>query len=828
MSVAFFFVNSTLERVAAFYPSPAGATESLLPLDAWDEVVDGQPRARRRCSPTSRRSSCAPTRDARRGRVLPRADRRLLRAGRPAAPAVAGLRRRRGGARRRSTTFFADVETGRRAAMSRPRASRCSTPGPSRTRRCRRSCSRTAGHRGRRAARCTRVALRCQIRIEPQRRRYDAPRRRAPRTSCSARRRGGATRCGRSCGRTSATTRRRRSTGATEVDLPDRRAPTTSRWPAPSTSTRSATARSRSSLLFSGTVFTRGDDGLRGRAGRVARRRRPSGCRSRCGAAMMDLYFPEQRLDPRQPRHARRPAAVQGRRGPCPTWDQAFEQLLKEAGEDRPMTRRCVRARPVRRRRARWPTPCSTRATCCTRTGRRRGRTRCAGSSGVLAPPAVQRGRRLRALVDAHRVRCVDPGDATPRAARCASRCLQVQQPRASRRRSHAGRRRTPDVRARRRARGRRGACTSTWDEAVEHEIDLAAARAAARRPSAEPSCAFTLARRRRDRGAARRATATSVGRVVRRARAGRTRRCASRRSAPTGRQRCLSSRWRSTVENTTAWDDDDAAPRATTPWRRVAGRRAHAAGRRRRRRSSRCSTRPTTPPTPVAGCRSDGTFPVLDRRRRRRRALVADHPLRPPRGGARERGRPVRRHRDRRDPRPAGPDAHRRGEGRGPGHRPPRRRHHRSLRRHVARDAGRGCTATDPSTGCRPARRRAGRATDRRRRRRCRGGTRPSTRRSIRGPTPCRSAASRSAQGTPVRLRPSAARRRARHVPRRRWPPRWRGSSTTSTASVHVAVTLDDDPGGGRARVAGPLPLLPSRRGRARRGRPTRAEAPA
>lgn len=39
VSVAFFFRNSALGSVAAFYPSPAGATESLLPLDAWDRLV---------------------------------------------------------------------------------------------------------------------------------------------------------------------------------------------------------------------------------------------------------------------------------------------------------------------------------------------------------------------------------------------------------------------------------------------------------------------------------------------------------------------------------------------------------------------------------------------------------------------------------------------------------------------------------------------------------------------------------------------------------------------------------------------------------------------
>jgi hypothetical protein len=43
VGVAFFFVNSTLSRVAAFYPSPAGATESLLPLDTWEELVGAHP-----------------------------------------------------------------------------------------------------------------------------------------------------------------------------------------------------------------------------------------------------------------------------------------------------------------------------------------------------------------------------------------------------------------------------------------------------------------------------------------------------------------------------------------------------------------------------------------------------------------------------------------------------------------------------------------------------------------------------------------------------------------------------------------------------------------
>lgn len=39
VGVAFFFMNSALDQVAAFYPSPAGATESTLSLDAWDQIV---------------------------------------------------------------------------------------------------------------------------------------------------------------------------------------------------------------------------------------------------------------------------------------------------------------------------------------------------------------------------------------------------------------------------------------------------------------------------------------------------------------------------------------------------------------------------------------------------------------------------------------------------------------------------------------------------------------------------------------------------------------------------------------------------------------------
>ena len=39
-----FFLNSTPDkRLVALYPSPAGATESQLPLDSWNEIVENNP-----------------------------------------------------------------------------------------------------------------------------------------------------------------------------------------------------------------------------------------------------------------------------------------------------------------------------------------------------------------------------------------------------------------------------------------------------------------------------------------------------------------------------------------------------------------------------------------------------------------------------------------------------------------------------------------------------------------------------------------------------------------------------------------------------------------
>jgi hypothetical protein len=43
INMAFFFNSSTENRIVVLYPSPAGAVESLLPLEAWEEIVRDNP-----------------------------------------------------------------------------------------------------------------------------------------------------------------------------------------------------------------------------------------------------------------------------------------------------------------------------------------------------------------------------------------------------------------------------------------------------------------------------------------------------------------------------------------------------------------------------------------------------------------------------------------------------------------------------------------------------------------------------------------------------------------------------------------------------------------
>ncbi len=43
VNMAFIFVSSAARHAVAFYPSPAGATESLLPLEQWEALVEENP-----------------------------------------------------------------------------------------------------------------------------------------------------------------------------------------------------------------------------------------------------------------------------------------------------------------------------------------------------------------------------------------------------------------------------------------------------------------------------------------------------------------------------------------------------------------------------------------------------------------------------------------------------------------------------------------------------------------------------------------------------------------------------------------------------------------
>ena len=43
INLAFFCANSSAGKVVALYPSPAGATESLLPMETWQGLVDENP-----------------------------------------------------------------------------------------------------------------------------------------------------------------------------------------------------------------------------------------------------------------------------------------------------------------------------------------------------------------------------------------------------------------------------------------------------------------------------------------------------------------------------------------------------------------------------------------------------------------------------------------------------------------------------------------------------------------------------------------------------------------------------------------------------------------
>ena len=554
-------------------------------------------------------------------------------------------------------------------------------------------------------------------------------------------------------------------------------------------------------LLFSGTVFRApAAGGFGGRAGRVARGGVATACRSQVWRDVMDLYFPNSgwlrvsrdTLDaltrfkagagPADVGGGLR-AAAQGSRGGGrvtrrPDVDATAFAAARAGGRRRAL--RGLRALPV------------------PRVGPRR--TSCAGSS------ACSRRRRTPRPTAPSARRCAPRSSSTPAATpgvACASGACRCSTARS--------RRRDPTAPSRRSTCSPSTACSgSPWDEAVEHELDVGRAAAPAGRPTRRSTVPVDLAA-----GDEHRAAADSRGPGRRSGRA----------PARAGRRR-----W---SRSTTAWADGHRGPASRSPSRSRtaptgAGRAAPAgtrscAGRSSpctrcspstTARSSRCSTRPTSPRRRSRAARNDGTFPVLvgRRGRRRRRAVVADHPLRPPRGRPGEPGRPLRRHRDRRDPRPAGAHPHRRGEGRGARHRPPAaaivdrcddmppevwERLHGAVRSIGPRRSDERAEPTESLPWWEPA-------VDAQRR--------PVDRHHVdrRG---------RGRQGHAGSPAPLAAGRRPRPLPRR---PDGHGRRRVPRRRRRRAPGRHPRrrPGRRAVRVAGPLPVLPPRRGRGARAR--------
>ena len=118
VGLAFLFRNSAQDRVVAFYPSPAGATESELSLDAWERVAGGEPGPGHRAARRRGAAGPAATRDGPTGftcHVVP-IDACYELVGRMRHD-LARVRRRPGGARRARRV----LRDGRRTAAARRR-----------------------------------------------------------------------------------------------------------------------------------------------------------------------------------------------------------------------------------------------------------------------------------------------------------------------------------------------------------------------------------------------------------------------------------------------------------------------------------------------------------------------------------------------------------------------------------------------------------------------------------------------------------------------------------------------------------------------------------
>jgi hypothetical protein len=265
-------------------PGPAGATESLLPLEAWREVAAANSVLGTLEADVE--AVLLRDREARRARLLSGADRLSAMRSRARAAhwkgfegGVDALARDRPRSSRTRGVERSDVDGERRSDAS----SRSASPrsGPSRTRRCPRCCSRSTS-RSRAGTPVHSLALRAQVRIEPNRREYAAREREKLRELFGEPARWGET-LRRSCSGAHLSAVWPGFTGRARFDLP---MPVTYDF---EVAAAKYPARARGGgvplrLLFSGTLFEAGRTGSRSASCRGISRR-PASCRSRCGAS---------------------------------------------------------------------------------------------------------------------------------------------------------------------------------------------------------------------------------------------------------------------------------------------------------------------------------------------------------------------------------------------------------------------------------------------------------------------------------------------------------------------------------------------------------------
>ena len=326
VSVAFFFLNSSLGRVAAFYPGPAGATESELPLDTWAEVIDANPQLATlqpdveaflvRSRPNGGGTECY---------IVP-IDACYELVGH-LRTTLARLRRREGSQRQAGLVLRERASEGTVTSLAfevleaRPEPHAAVPTIMLRTR-----VEEADGFS------IHALALRCQIRIEPQRRRYTPEEEdrlyelfgETPQWGDSLR----------PFLWTHVSTTIGKFDGATEFDLPIE---CTYDFDVAGAKYLHGLAEGDIPLilLFSGTVYTRGESGFS--AEPLSWSVRGVVQDAGVGVAGNDgPLLPQQRMDPGPARHPRLAAALPGRTGDCRRGTRLSSVLLKEAGEDGP------------------------------------------------------------------------------------------------------------------------------------------------------------------------------------------------------------------------------------------------------------------------------------------------------------------------------------------------------------------------------------------------------------------------------------------------------------------------------------------------------------